>query len=463
MGRAKRDVPSGKVRIRCPKKGADSTKRYALYYVYSINGELVRKNTGIYALISDWNDKANGGRGELRQSFGDDYARNNSIFSSTLNRVDSYLVEYAAKHPGQITVEVVHSILFDEPLTRSDEGQDFVEFVLKDLKLRYSANKIKHSRYENGVSGMNIFQEFLRAKGKGTYKEDSIYLGEISGQLIDNYIDYRRSVKKNSVATINHSLTPIFYACERAKNQGFITPMLCAEVKERRLIEDAISVDDTGFDGKYLTKEDLKKLLDFYNADNEVRRKEYIEMFLFAFHAGGLRIIDVMTLQWKHIDFKKREIKKVLIKTVKTMKQRHVVPLTEPALRILMKWQKMERRKNFVFDLLPTDDFDITNQEALYSARNSVDKKVNQALRIVGEKMKLPFRLTFHSARHSFAINALNDEEHPLDMYQVSRLLGHSSTEVTEKVYADYVTSTLRDKVEALNFDFVPDLEMGGN
>ena len=64
--------------------------------------------------------------------------------------------------------------------------------------------------------------------------------------------------------------------------------------------------------------------------------------------------------------------------------------------------------------------------------------------------------LAFHCARHSFAINALNDREHPLDMYQVSRLLGHSSTDVTEKVYADYTTETLGDKLRELDFNFLP-------
>ena len=56
---------------------------------------------------------------------------------------------------------------------------------------------------------INIFQIFLRATNKGTYKPDSIYVGEISVELIDEYIKWRREVKQNSNATINHALTPI--------------------------------------------------------------------------------------------------------------------------------------------------------------------------------------------------------------------------------------------------------------
>jgi integrase len=168
-----------------------------------------------------------------------------------------------------------------------------------------------------------------------------------------------------------------------------------------------------------------------------------------------MRIVDVMTLEWKHVNFEKREIRKVLIKTLKYQRQRHIVPMTDSAMQILSKWQAMGRRTRFVFDLL-NDDADIANQEVLYKLRNSATRKVNQSLNVVGEKMKLPFSLTFHIARHSFAINALNDEEHPLDMYQVSRLLGHASTDVTEKVYAEYTKERLEEKMNELNFNFIP-------
>lgn len=181
-------------------------------------------------------------------------------------------------------------------------------------------------------------------------------------------------------------------------------------------------------------------------------------MFLFAFQAGGMRLVDVMTLQWAHVDFDKKEIRKVLVKTLKSRKQRHVIPMTEPVERLLRKWRRTGQNNKFVFGLLP-DTFDITNPIALYFARNSVNRKVNQSLKLVGQGMGLPFTLTFHCARHSFAINALNDEEHPLDMYQVSRLLGRASTETTEKVYADYITSTLKDKMMDLGFDFLPELD----
>lgn len=70
-----------------------------------------------------------------------------------------------------------------------------------------------------------------------------------------------------------------------------------------------------------------------------------------------MRLVDVMTLQWAHVDFDRKEIRKVLVKTLKGRKQRHVIPMTELVERLLRKWRRMGRTTKFVFGLLP-DTFD---------------------------------------------------------------------------------------------------------
>ena len=59
-----------------------------------------------------------------------------------------------------------------------------------------------------------------------------------------------------------------------------------------------------------------------------------------------------------------------------------------------------------------------------------------------------------HIARHTFAVLAINDG---LTMTVVSRLLGHSSTDITEKVYARLLPQTLTAQVEKLNYTFMPE------
>lgn len=82
---------------------------------------------------------------------------------------------------------------------------------------------------------------------------------------------------------------------------------------------------------------------------------------------------------------------------------------------------------------------------------------------VVGEQMELPFKLTMHCFRHTFAVLALNGEtkdgievRKPMSMSMVSRLLGHASTDTTEKVYAKFLPQTLSDEVNRLGFAFLP-------
>ena len=454
MGRHRREYPQGRLRLRCPKQ-YDNQKSYTLVYEYTwLTDAPVRKDTGLRVRVADWNEKGSSGKGELRASYGADYKKQNSLLRDMLSKYDARLQEYAQKHPNRMTSEIIHSILFDEPLTRVDEGQDFVEFVIETLKTKLTKNTIGKSRYENGVSNMKGFTKFLASQKLGTYKPDAIYVGEITEALVLKYIAYRRDVNGNLDVTINHALAPIIAACERAQIKGYISGNEYLAIKDCRL-EPKPNLDDESYDGKSaLTKKELQEIVKFYNEDNEPRRKEYIEMYLFAFHAGGMRMVDVMTLTWKCVSFEKKELRKTLVKTAKGKNPRHTIPLNDSALAILTKWKQMGRREKFVFDLLE-DSFDINDEGALYYARNNCDRKVNQSLAVVKEKIGLKKKLTFHTARHTFAILALNGG---MSLSMVSRMLGHSTTDTTETIYAEYLHETLAGALEKLHLNYIPDL-----
>ena len=280
-------------------------------------------------------------------------------------------------------------------------------------------------------------------------------------KLLDANINWRRTVKRNTDATINHSLTPILDACQYASDLGYIDRTINANLQDMRIdLKPNIDEDSREYDGRSLSKEQMNQLVEYYDNCSEPRRKEFIEMFLFAFHACGLRVADVMTLQWLSVNFDKKELSKVLVKT----KNRHKIPLNEAAIRILQRWQEKRGNKRFVFNLVQ-DDLNLNDDDALYKARNNATKCINQSLAVVGEQMELTFPLTMHVARHTFAVMALNhkvkkddgkEEEKPISMSVLSRLLGHASTDTTEKVYAQFLPTTLADEVQELNYNFLP-------
>lgn len=209
-----------------------------------------------------------------------------------------------------------------------------------------------------------------------------------------------------------------------------------------RIVESRSLQNDEEECVRNLSDEQIRQLIDFYNTDTEPRRKEYIEMFLFSLYACGLRIIDILTLQWSNIDMKKRTISKIQVKT----KNRNVIPLSDKAQRILSEWKKRYPENRFVFGLIP-NDFNLDDSEKLYSIRNTKTRGINQALTVVGKSLNLPFELTFHVARHTFAVQSLNQG---LSMPIVSQLLGHNSTEITERVYAHYLPTTLAEQLNKI-------------
>ncbi|WP_290058479.1 tyrosine-type recombinase/integrase [uncultured Bacteroides sp.] len=395
MGRPKRLYPLGKYRLRI-RGTVDNNKPYLVELEYTWNRQIVRKGMNIFVKVGDWNEKLNKGRGGVKSSYGPEANRINGVLLNRVDKIDGLLAEYSQKYPGQITAQLINDFLADKPVIREDKGKDFVEFAIERLNSDYSRNRIGRSRYMNGKSGMNMFQEFLRSTKRGTYKPDSIYVGEISVELVDEYITWRREIKKNSDATINHSLTPILKACAYATELRMIDVAINARIQDMRIAPKvSLSIDENEFDGKSLTQDEFLKLLEFYKKDTEPRRKEFIEMFLFAFHACGLRVVDVMTLQWGHLDFEKKELRKVMVKTNK----RHVIPLSDSAIEILRKWKEKRPDSKYVFDLVK-DDLDIDDEEELYRARNSATKCINQSLNVVGEKLELKFSLTMHQAKH---------------------------------------------------------------
>lgn len=447
MGRPKRLYPLGKYRLRTPKT-IDKSKTYPIELEYTWNRQVLRKSANIFVKAADWNQNGNQGRGEIRSSYGNEYKRLNKVLMERVDTMDAQLAEYNVKHPNQITAEVIAGFLSHKPLTRKDQGKDFAEFVLERLESEYFRHKIGRSRYKNGICCMNVFTTFLRATNQGTYEKDKIYVGDITPELIDGYITWRRDIRQNGDETINHSLTPILKACSYATELGMIEQSVNARIQDMMIVtKPSLSDEESEFDGKALTKEQMDALLEYYKNCKEPRRKEFMEMFFFAFHACGLRIVDVMTLQWGHINFEKKELRKIMIKTSK----RHVIPLTEPALKILRKWQEKRVGCRYVFDLV-NDNLDLNDEEALYKARINATKCIGQSLAVVGEQLEFPFSLSMHVARHSFAVMALNKG---LSMSVVSRLLGHGSTDITEKVYAHFLPETLSAEMDKLHDDLV--------
>ncbi len=446
MGKTRILIPKGKFFLRSISKNSEVKSIY-IRYVFN-RTSIIRPVANYQCKEADWNQNGNLGRGEVKASYGVDFKRVNSMLAKKVADIDNALVEYNNAHPNQLSVQKIRDIIDGKPISRNDEGKDFIEFADEITENKYRESRISHSTYKNRLCCMRKFKKFVRIE----LKKRGVFVGDMSKEIVSKYIQWRKSTEDNSHETINHALTPIIDACERAADLGLLDKREFADIKRMRLPKIvSFNAESEENEVKYLEKDQMKALAEYAKTEKEPRRKEYIDMFLFAFHCCGLRVVDIMTLQWKHIDFSKKQVRKVLVKTANYRSTTHTVPLTDTAIDILKRWKGKCGNKRFVFGMLD-DDIDLDDREALYKARNNVTKCINQSLVVVGEKLKFSHSLTMHVARHTFAVLALNDG---MQMSVVSQLLGHASTGVTEKVYAKYLPETLEEEVNRLNFGFL--------
>lgn len=224
--------------------------------------------------------------------------------------------------------------------------------------------------------------------------------------------------------TVKKYLEVICKICRQAAIDGLL-PQTAAQAIAGITLVKSIDEDDNRAI-KYLTSAELSKLINLDRSLLSEKEGMTHDMFLFSAYGCGPRISDLITARWIDVNFEKKELCKIQVKT----RGRNIIPLSDEALEILRRWQG--KHEVFVFGLLP-DDFNLKDEEKLRTKRNSITATINKTLASIAKKANLGKKLTFHMARHSWAVNAL-EQGMPISM--ISELLGHSSSAITEKIYA---------------------------
>lgn len=324
---------------------------------------------------------------------------------------------------------------------------EFVLFAEDYYRRRHASGEISFHTWRNALSQIESFGHFLERARPGASLED------VDADLLQ---DYRRYclMSGNLPSTVGRKLHPLRMVLQEAVRKGRVSQEKLASlenvylpVKQRIYGRAADGEEDGGETSvKFLTEAQMERFLRFYKTLPEGARRDRLDLFLFSFHACGLRVSDIVTLEWRHIDLKEKTLSKILVKT----RNRLVIPLSSPALEILDRWKARKLNNRFVFNLLP-EDFVFGDDGTLEKAIDSRNRSVRLTLNAVGRKLGFPFPLGMHVARHTFAVMALNSAR--LDVHLISRLLGHSSVTVTEKVYATFLLPTLSSEVrEKLSF-----------
>lgn len=438
MGRAKRLKPKGKLVVRNKKPNAKGEVMISV--TFSVNGDVVPRSTGIAVKPEQWNPKNQEIVGHK------DAKRLNNQLEVIKRNYESVIEAY----DGPLTKELLSKLLNGELNNGRKDPQkvDFIQYAIDYNNERYKTQKVGYSTYYNHGLYIEKFKKYIES----TKEETFLPMPDVTEKLINEYKVHR--LEKISNETMNKELAPLFKAIEYAVQNGLMGSNMLnvsrngyVEKKPRSYTGE---VEDKESSVHYLTREQMARFVALYSEVKYDRTREIMDMFLFAFHACGLRVSDIATLEWTHIDFVNSTMKKMLVKA----KNFHEIRLNNAAIQILRRWQDKGYNPRFVFNLLPADFkfTDKSNQEQcdreLKIKIASKNRTMAQSLRAIGLKIGVEdFNLTMHVARHTFAVYALNP---PINMslHLVSRLLGHSSITATEKNYAMFLPETVNDEIE---------------
>ena len=367
-----------------------------LYLRYYIDGRYAKRSTGIRVHKKDWDPVSQ----RLYFVSGTDTPEMIRLKNAKLRKEKDDVDRCIVRYSDSLTYILICRFLagdYGREETNIPGRKEFINFSLTENRRRYDGGEIQYSTYYNGRLAIIAFRSFLQE----VYHIDKLSFHQVKPNYFERYKVWRMTVRHNtSLQAINKSLNPLIHAVKKLQYQHEIDYDIAEAIRDsyfsnRQVIsqkEERRSINE-----KYLSKKQVEGLIRFYERSNNTRTRDYIEIFLFSLLMGGMRVSDIVTLEWKHIDFETKTLTKLQIKTRRILR----IPIVDEAIEILNRWKKKKVNHRFVFNLL-SSRFDLNNPEVLRTAILSKNRTIQQSLRNVGEKMGLTFNLTMHCARHTF-------------------------------------------------------------
>lgn len=230
-------------------------------------------------------------------------------------------------------------------------------------------------------------------------------LDDITPSVLSDFQVFLLSQKKGKQG-INRTISCIKSIMHQAEQWELISPKNWANVHKLKVPKGRI---------EYHTPEEVTEILSICN-------DEWKAVVLLGARAG-LRRGEIAALQWKDIDFKNNQ---VYIAPNKTEKHRYV-PMSLDLSQFLLNFKK-SAKNTFLINIGKTE-----KRYGKYYL-TAAYKKLTQ---------DLSFKCFLHKLRHTFASHLV---QAGVDLYRVSKLLGHSSIQMTE-IYAHLAPANLQDAI----------------
>lgn len=246
----------------------------------------------------------------------------------------------------------------------------------------------------------NRFKDFL--KEEYPIYQNSIKPDQLNKDMITNFVEYleSKSTGEGARGYYQRFKKVIKYAVEH----DVIIKNPCEGI--------VCKVDDEVLKKDVLSLEEMEKLINttYTNQNPEIRRA-----FIFCLYTG-LRFCDVVDIKYSSVDYSNKLLKFEQLKTKGHSNNSWVnIPLNDGLLSLIGDKPKQDDKSKNV----DTNIFNLPSSTMCLKALKRWTKRA-----------EIDKHITWHCARHSFAVNILNNGA---NIKTVASLLGHSGLKHTEK------------------------------
>ena len=336
----------------------------------------------------------------------------------TYEYLKMYLIpetDHNARLQNQATMNAANAIKSKRiiELTNGEAGIETKERVyLLDWMKTYKENQAKRGKKDGYQISKTI--SILR-----DYAGERMLMDQIDKTFCQNYLDYLQTEYRSNKGkrVTNFTLHTYYRVLNGALNAAVRAEIIKSNPFTKISNSDKIRLPESK--RSYMTIDEVRALIDT-PMENEAIKDAY----LFSCFCG-LRISDIIRLQWKDV-FVDGGQSRLSVSMQKT-KEPIYLPLSSEAL----KWMPERGNKT------PEDKvFDLPSP-------NTINILIKPWAKAAG----ISKRFTFHTARHTFATMMLTLGA---DLYTTSKLLGHADVKMTQ-VYAKIINKKKDDAVNLVN------------
>lgn len=406
---------SASIKIIC-KKNSLKNGLYPIYLRVTIDRKSKFYSTPFSCKLTEWNEN----QGEFTSKF-----RNHISFNKTLRKLKDDASDVISSLEKDF--ESYNLILFDKYYSKKDQqGFSFYDLFEKEINIFYDNGQISYST--SMKEALNALKQFK--KDLSNYKFENIDFQFLTD--FENFLR-KRGANDGGIGVYMRNIRTIY---NKAINYKIVQPQYypfrdfkISKYKKRNI-------------RKALSQNEFQSLINF-NTESLPATINARYLYIFSYYARGMNFTDLAELKWSDLDslqFSYNRNKTDVLLKIKLPD----IPIIHEILQFYKIYKPFDTP--YIFPILNKNLKDCTRDE-IKNRKDSVLSYYNKQLKKILELCKIDKKITFYTARHTFATTALRKD---VNINVIKQSLGHKRLSTTENYLDDFLESEVDDVIEGI-------------